>query len=89
VVREEKQQQSVAVLKELHPVVLVRKRVECQRRRAEVKVTVRVQPLLRLERREQVEKLEERRAAVLRFRESKRRMWAKEKRGETKDLLLQ
>jgi hypothetical protein len=54
-----------------------------------VKVTVRVQPLLRLERREQVEKLEERRAAVLRFRESKRRMRAKEKRGETKDLLLQ
>jgi hypothetical protein len=88
-VREEKQQQSVAVLKELHPVVLVRKRVECQRRRAEVKVTVRVQPLLRLERREQVEKLEERRAAVLRFRESKRRMRATEKRGETKDLLLQ
>jgi hypothetical protein len=85
----EQQQQSVAVLKELHPVVLVRLRVECQRRRAEVKVTVRVQPLLRLERREQVEKLEERRAAVLRFRESKRRMRAKEKRGETKDLLLQ
>ena len=85
----EQQQQSVAVLKELHPVVLVRLRVECQRRRAEVKVTVRVQPLLRLERREQLEKLEERRAAVLRVRESKRRMWAKEKRGETKDLLLQ
>ena len=48
-----------------------------------------MQPLLWLERRERVEKLEERRAAVLRFRESRRRMRAKEKSGETKDLLLQ
>ena len=48
-----------------------------------------VQPLLWLERRERVGKRPERRAAVLRFRELRRPMRAKEERmGEKKDLLL-
>jgi hypothetical protein len=88
-VREQEEQRSVAVLKELQPVAMVHLRVECQRRRAELRVTLRVQPLLRLERRKRVEKLEKRRAAVLRFRESRRRLREKEeRRWETKDLLL-
>ena len=80
--RGEEEQRSVAVLRELQPMVRDRLREECQRRPAEVKEMVRA---VRQEERLLLEMEEERRAAVLRLRVARRRMLAMEER---KDLLL-
>jgi hypothetical protein len=74
-VRGEEEQRSLAVLRELQPMVRDRLRVECHRRPAKVKARVRA---VREEERLPLEMEEERRAAVLRVRVARRRMLAME-----------
>ena len=73
--RGEEEQRSVAVLRELQPMVRDRLRVACQRRQAEVKERVRA---VRQAERLPLEMEAERRAAVLRVRVARRRMLAME-----------